>query len=64
MGRNSGHSTKPFINEPCEGSCIKLHCLDKKHFKMSPKEKERTENIINESFKNIYKKHQGLSIKF
>lgn len=31
---------------------------------MSLKEKERTENIINESFKNIYKKHQGLSIKF
>jgi hypothetical protein len=31
---------------------------------MSPKEKERTEEIINKSFKNIYKKHQGLSIKF
>ncbi len=63
-GRNQGHYIKPFTNVPCDSKCLKLHCLNERHFAMSKREKKRTEQLIDDGMKNIYKKHQGLSIEF
>ena len=34
-GRKQGHYIKPFTNVPCDSKCLKLHCLNERHFAMS-----------------------------